>query len=109
MDSGEENRFVLASQEVLGNKSLTLAERVILARITGFKVFYESNEATGECLGISPDHVKKSKQKLEKLGYIVAVENSGHGKKYVPNLNKIFGCRVNLTRQTGEFHPLRIY
>lgn len=105
MDGNVENKFVILAQEVIGNKNLTLAERIILARITGFKVFYESNEATGEFLGISPEYVKKSKQKLEKLGYIVAIENSGHGKKYAPDFNKILVCRDNLSPLPGQFIP----
>lgn len=101
----EEVKYIFLTQDILGNKELTPCEKLVLARITGFKVFYESNESTGEFLDINPEYVKKSKQKLEKLGYIVAIENKGHGKKYAPDFNKIMGCRDNLSPQTGQFIP----
>lgn len=100
-----ENKYVILTQEILGSKDLTPVDKMVLARITGFKVFFESNEATAEFLGVNPDTVKKAKQKLEKLGYIFAISNNGHGKKYTFSLERIVTCRGKLSRQTGEIPP----
>ena len=70
-----ENKYVILTQEILGSKDLTPVEKMVLARITGFKIFFESNEATAEFLDVNPDTVKKAKQKLEKLGYIYTPSN----------------------------------
>ena len=103
-----ENKYVIMTQEILGSKDLTPVEKMVLARITGFKIFFESNEATAEFLGVNPDTVKKAKQKLEKLGYILAISNNGHGKKYAFSLERIATCRGKSPRQTGEITPQRI-
>ena len=100
-----ENKYVILTQEILGSKDLTPVEKMVLARITGFKIFFESNEATAEFLDVNPDTVKKAKQKLEKLGYISVVSNNGHGKKYTFSLERIATCRGKLSRQTGEIPP----
>lgn len=86
-----EIKFVILTQDILADKELTLAEKFVLARISGFETFYESNEATGELLGISPRTVKTAKQTLERLGYIRVIANNGHGKKYTTNYGQMFG------------------
>ena len=86
-----EIKFVILTQDILADKELTLAEKFVLARISGFETFYESNEATGELLGISPRTVKTAKQTLERLGYIRVIANNGHGKKYATNYSQMFG------------------
>lgn len=103
-DQNYENKFVILTQTVLGNKQLTPCDKLVLARITGFVCFYESSATTAEFLGIGEDTVKKSKQKLERLGYIRVLEDNGHGKKYAPEFDKILGCRVNFTNQAGKIY-----
>lgn len=101
----EEAKYAILTQKILGNKNLTPCDKLVLARITGFERFYESNETTGEFLGISADTVKKSKQRLIKEGLIVEVGNTGRGKIYAPNLHKIPVRGVESTRQIGKFYP----
>lgn len=105
MENKDENRFIILTQNILGDRSLTPCDKLVLARITGFTTFYESNAATAEFLGIGEDTVKKSKQKLEKLDYIVAIADNGHGKKYAPNYNRILGSRGESTRLAGKIYP----
>lgn len=73
-------RYVVLTQDIIGDKNLSLAERLVLARMSGFSQFFESSEATGEFLGISAITVTRAKQKLAKLGYIEEVANTGRGK-----------------------------
>ena len=101
----DENRFIILTQNILGDQSLTPCDKLVLARITGFTTFYESNAATAEFLGIGEDTVKKSKQKLEKLGYIMLVADNGHGKRYAPNYNQILGSGGESTRLAGKIYP----
>ena len=108
MDGKDENRFIILTQNILGDQSLTPCDKLVLARITGFTTFYESNATTAEFLGIGEDTVKKSKQKLEKLGYILLVADNGHGKKYAPNYNQILGSGGESTRLAMKIYPQRI-
>lgn len=85
----EEAKYVILTQKIISNKQLTVADRLVLARISGFARFYESNEATAEFLGLGATTVAKAKQKLARLNYIVEVGNTGRGKIYAPNLHQI--------------------
>lgn len=105
MENKDENRFIILTQNILGDHNLTPCDKLVLARITGFTAFYESSATTAEFLGIGEDTVKKSKQKLEKLDYIVAISDNGHGKKYAPNYNRILGPRGESTRLAGKIYP----
>lgn len=82
----DEIKYVILTQKILGNKDLSISERIVLARISGFARFYESAEATAEFLGISTSAVHKAKQRLAQLNYIVEIGNTGRGKIYAPNL-----------------------
>ena len=73
-------KYVILTQDIIGDKNLSLAERLVLARMSGFSQFFESSEATGEFLGISAITVTRAKQKLAKLGYIEEAQNTGRGK-----------------------------
>lgn len=88
-----EIKYVILTQKILGDKKLSMADRLILARISGFSQFYESPEATAEFLGVSVSTVRKSKQKLAKMNYIVEIGNTGRGKIYAPNLLQL-PCRL---------------
>lgn len=81
-----EARYVLLTQSILGNKSLTSNEKLVLARISGFERFFESNENTAEFLGISERTVRTAKTHLKELGYIVEINDTGHGKVYAADL-----------------------
>ena len=81
-----EARYVLLTQSILGNKELTANEKFVLARISGFERFFESNENTAEFLGISERTVRTAKKHLQELGYIVEIKDTGHGKVYAADL-----------------------
>lgn len=78
----EQIRFIQITQDILENKELNSNEKIILARISGFDHFFESNERTAEKLGLTPRIVRDAKQKLRKLGLINAIANTGHGLIY---------------------------
>lgn len=85
-DQQVDARYVLLTQSILGNKSLTSNEKLVLARISGFERFFESNETTAEFLGISERTVHYAKKHLKELGYIVEINDTGHGKVLVADL-----------------------
>ena len=78
----EQIRFVQITQDILENKELNSNEKIILARISGFDHFFESNERTAEKLGLTPRIVRDAKQKLRRLGLIQVIANTGHGLVY---------------------------
>ena len=84
MEQRPSQRFIVTRQSVFLDKQLTPTERNIYARICTFEQFFESSQTTAEFFGIKPDTVKKAKAKLEKLGYIACVKNTGRGKVYEP-------------------------
>ena len=84
MEQKPSQRFIVTGQSVFLDKQLTPTERNIYARICTFEQFFESSQTTAEFFGIKPDTVKKAKAKLEKLGYIACVKNTGRGKVYEP-------------------------
>lgn len=78
----ERRRLIIISEDVLCNKSLSLAEKCVYARIAGFEEYFESAEECADLLGLGLSTVRSAKQKLEKLGYIECVRNTGRGKAY---------------------------
>lgn len=78
----EQIRFVQITQDILENKELNSNEKIVLARISGFDHFFESNERTAERLGLTPRIVRDAKQKLRRLGMINVIANTGHGLVY---------------------------
>ena len=84
MEQKPSQRFIVTRQSVFLDKQLTPTERNIYARICTFEQFFESSQTTAEFFGIKPDTVKKAKAKLERLGYIACVKNTGRGKVYEP-------------------------
>lgn len=100
----EEVKYVILTQKILGNKELSISERMILARISGFAKFYESAEATAEFLGISTATVHKAKQKLAQMNYIVEIGNTGRGKIYAPNLLQLPVRVVKNDNQSGKIY-----
>lgn len=79
----EKRRFIVIREDILSDKRLTFADKIIYMRVCSFDEFSESSETTAELLGLKADTVKKSKAKLEKLGYIRCVRNTGRGKVYI--------------------------
>lgn len=102
-----EDRFVIIRFDILTNKNLTPSEKLVYARICGFKKYFESKEVCSEMLGVSKDTVIKAKQKLLKLGYIRELENTGRGKIYQP-VYDIENRVVKSTNQSGKKQPIRV-
>lgn len=84
MEQKPSERFIILKRSVMLDKQLTPTEMKVYARICMFEEFFESSESTAEMIGVKADTVKKSKAKLEKLGYIRCIRNTGRGKVYVP-------------------------
>ena len=84
-----EARYVMLTQAILGSKELTISDKLVLARISGFVRFFESNETTAKFLGIGERTVRTSKAHLLELGYIVEIANTGHGKIYASDLLRV--------------------
>ena len=94
----KEMHFVILTQEIIESDQLNFAEKIILARITGFETFFEASSTTAEALHTSETIVQRAKRKLVKLGYIQEIGNTGRGKIYQANLWKTQQrCDKNVT------------
>lgn len=88
----EFKRFVIMSQDILEDPDLSVGEKLLLARYSGFKgEIFESPAETGKFLKMSAVTIKRHRSNLEKKGYIKCISNNGHGKKYVVAGDKITG------------------
>ena len=92
-------RFVVITQEILSDKKLNAIEKIILARICSFERFFEACSTTADELGTTELVVQRTKRKLAKLGYIVEVEDTGHGKVYAPNHTKLWKSRARYDKK----------
>lgn len=79
---GEPIRYVVITQSILGDARLNANDKIVLAHIAGFEEFFASNQATGEFLGLSERQVERSKQKLQRLGFIEVIKDTGRGRIY---------------------------
>lgn len=79
---GEVIRFIVIPFDILGLKELKASEKLVFARIAGFRKFFESSQATAEFIGLSKLVVERAKRNLVKLGYIVEIGDTGRGKIY---------------------------
>lgn len=78
--------YVILTMEILEDKTLSMAEKFVLARITGFDKaggHYESVENTAAALGLSKRMVQYARKHLEELGYIEIVGYSELGTKLI--------------------------
>jgi len=83
----EKRRVIVLREDILSDKRLTFADKIIYARISAFENYFESAEACAELLDASVSTVQKAKAKLESLGYITCIKNTGRGKVYRTNLD----------------------
>lgn len=79
----EKRRVVVIREDILSDEHLTPTDKIIYAWVCSFDEFSESPETTAELLGLKADTVRKAKAKLEKLGYIRCIRNTGRGKVYI--------------------------
>lgn len=78
------NNFVSISEQVLGDKRLTITEKVVAARILGFgeRQYFETAPKCAEFLGISEKSVQRARDHMEELGIIKKVEFDGRKNTY---------------------------
>lgn len=107
MEQEREDRFVIVRYDVLQCKDLSPSEKLVYARMCGFKKYFESKEECSDILGISKDTIVKAKQKLLKLGYIREIGNTGRGKIY-QSVYEEDARVVKSTNQSGKKHPIRV-
>lgn len=74
--------YVIMTQEVLCRNDLSITAKLVYARMSGFKEFYESAETTGVFFGKSAKTIQSAKQELERKGLIKCIRNTGRGKCY---------------------------
>lgn len=98
-DQQQEARYVILTEDILGNQELSSNDKIVLARASGFPEFYESAEETGKFLGMNERTVRRSKQRLLELGYLIELRNTGHGKRYAVDLHRTLQRADNLTGQ----------
>lgn len=94
----EKRRVVVIREDILSDKRLTFADKIIYARISAFENYFESAETCAELLGASVSTVQKAKAKLEDLGYITCIKNTGRGKVYRTNLDCLADSQISPTR-----------
>lgn len=96
---GQSRLFISVPFEAMLDERLTLADKFIYGRALFFHELFESVEKTAAFIGISVSQAQKSKLKLEKLGFLRCIEDTGRGKRYEAVYNKkIF--RFSEARQT---------
>ena len=98
-DQQQEARYVILTEDILGNPELSSNDKIVLARASGFPEFYESAEETGKFLGMNERTVRRSKQRLLELGYLIELRNTGHGKRYAADLHRTLQRSDSLTGQ----------
>lgn len=100
--AGTPNKFIVLRQEVLYDKNLSMADKLVYTRMCMFDEYFESCEEAGKLLGIASETVKKAKQKLVKLGYAKELANTGRGKRY----QIVYDIRrEDINHQTGKIYP----
>lgn len=74
--------FLVLDQATLAQKELTDTDKIVYARINTFDVYDENAKDCAEFLGKTERVVQDSKRKLERLGFIECIKNTGRGKTY---------------------------
>ena len=87
---GINREFIVIPKFILGIKELNPIDKLIYARIAGFDEYFESQAHCADFLGVSERAVGEAKRKLEKMGLITCIENTGRGKVYKVLLDQDF-------------------
>ena len=75
-------RFLVMPFDIMGLKDLNSTDKLVFARIAGFRRFFEGSQTTADFLGLSKIQVERAKRKLVKLGYVIEIADTGRGKIY---------------------------
>lgn len=98
-----ERKFLVIPFSVLADERLTPIDKLTYGRALFFEEFFEAPSRTAKILGCSENQIKKSKQKLENLGFIKCIANDGRGKRYVATVNfKQQGRVAKSARQSSK-------
>lgn len=97
-----ERKFLVLPFKVVMDERLTLADKLVYARALFFDEFFESTERTAELLQISVKQVQTSKRKLESIGLLNCICNTGRGKRYIALLPGQQGRVEKSSAQTGK-------
>ena len=87
----EDKLFIVVHKQILELDGLSFSEKLVLARIAGFETYYESKEHLSAFFGgtINPLTCRKIKAKLVALGLVLVVKDTGRGKVYQCNFEKL--------------------
>lgn len=89
---GQSRLFISVPFEIMLDERLTLADKFIYGRALFFHELFENVEKTAAFIGISVSQAQKSKLKLEKLGFLRCIEDTGRGKRYKAIYDKKIFC-----------------
>lgn len=78
----EQIKFLVMPFDILAIKELNMTDKFVLARIAGFRTFFEASQSTADFLGLTKLQVDRAKRKLSALGYIEELADTGRGKVY---------------------------
>jgi hypothetical protein len=108
----EQIKFLVMPFDILAIKELNMTDKFVLARIAGFRTFFEASQTTADFLGLTKLQVDRAKRKLSALGYIEELADTGRGKVYrcadvYSILDKMDGARKVTSDVTSKSHQVR--
>lgn len=108
----EQIKFLVMPFDILAIKELNMTDKFVLARIAGFRTFFEASQSTADFLGLTKLQVDRAKRKLSALGYIEELADTGRGKVYrcadvYSILDKVDYARKVTSDVTSKSHQVR--
>lgn len=108
----EQIKFLVMPFDILAIRELNMTDKFVLARIAGFRTFFEASQSTADFLGLTKLQVDRAKRKLSALGYIEELADTGRGKVYrcadvYSILDKMDGARKVTSDVTSKSHQVR--
>lgn len=108
----EQIKFLVMPFDILAIKELNMTDKFVLARIAGFRTFFEASQSTADFLGLTKLQVDRAKRKLSALGYIEELADTGRGKVYrcadvYSILDKMDDARKVTSDITSKSHQVR--
>ena len=109
----EQIKFLVMPFDILAIKELNMTDKFVLARIAGFRKFFEASQSTADFLGLTKLQVERAKRKLSALGYIEELADTGRGKVYrcadvYSILDKMDDARKVTSDVTSKSHQVRL-
>lgn len=109
----EQIKFLVMPFDILAIKELNMTDKFVLARIAGFRKFFEASQTTADFLGLTKLQVERAKRKLSALGYIEELADTGRGKVYrcadvYSILDRMDGARKVISDVTSKSDQVRL-